>query len=429
MGMSLKTENLAIVLTDIVGYTETTAHQSRHENEKLLDTHNQILLPIVRRFKGRLIKSIGDALLMVFRSPTDAMLCGMAMQDALFEYNRGESEERQIHIRVAASLGEVRVTRNDIFGEPVNTTSRIESITPKDEIYFSEAIYMAMNKAEVPCKEVGWKELKGISQPIRIFNIPRFSTPRLVPEDVMAAEDISDLVYPFGGAHLQSNATTQDTSGFARFGESGSKIMVTAAGLLLAGLAAAGGYYYANNISNDAPTVVASTSENTAKAPEKNDEETKPEPAPVPEAKVVPPPPVAKVETRPEPKPAPPPKPVARPKPKPKAAPKPAPKPRPQPASRPAVESKPAPVAKAAPAPVVKKAEPELPALEFESIRDAKRAYKRDKLSKEEYKNAIRAIKLHIKAEVKPWREKLDKGEINKKEYKREYVKIRKKYE
>src|SRR5713226_5892870 len=199
--MALKTENLAIILTDIAGFTEATVKQSRLANEKLLATHNRILLPIVKHFKGRHVKSIGDALLLVFKSPTDAMLCAMAMQDALFEYNRNTKDE-QIHIRIAASLGEVRVTSNDIFGEPVNTTSRIENITPADEIYFSEAIHMAMNKAEVPSQEVGWKELKGISNPIRIFEIPRFSTPRLVPQDVMAAEDMSELVYPFGGAHL-----------------------------------------------------------------------------------------------------------------------------------------------------------------------------------------------------------------------------------
>lgn len=200
--MTIKTENLAILLTDIAGFSEATVQQSRQENARLLASHNRILLPIIRRYKGRHVKSIGDALLLVFRSPTDAMLCAMAMQDALFEYNRNAPKEQQIHIRVAASLGEVRVTRNDVFGEAVNITSRIEGITPADEIYMSEAVYMAMNKAEVPSQEVGWRELKGLSAPIRIFNIPRFSTPRLVPQDVMAAEDMSDLVYPYGGAHL-----------------------------------------------------------------------------------------------------------------------------------------------------------------------------------------------------------------------------------
>jgi class 3 adenylate cyclase len=198
--MTIKTENLAIMMTDIVGYTEATMKQSRSENEQLLATHNRILLPILKQYRGRHIKSIGDALLLVFRSPTDAMLCAMAMQDALHEYNRSATD-KPIHIRIAASLGEVRVTRDDIFGEPVNLTSRIEGITPPDEIYLSEAMYMAMNKAEVPAEEVGWKELKGISESVRIYHLPRFANPRLVPE-AMSTEDLGELVYPFGGAHL-----------------------------------------------------------------------------------------------------------------------------------------------------------------------------------------------------------------------------------
>lgn len=198
----MKTENLVILITDIVGFTEATAHQSRRENEELLALHNRILYPVIRYSGGKIIKTIGDALLIAFKSPTDAMLCAMAMQDSLFEYNRTASEEKRIHIRVAASLGEVRVLNKDIFGEPVNLTSRIESITPRDEIYFSDAVYMAMNKSEVPCLEVGVKTLKGISEPVKIWQIPRFSRTRLVPEDVMNTEDIGELAYPYGGAHL-----------------------------------------------------------------------------------------------------------------------------------------------------------------------------------------------------------------------------------
>ncbi len=125
---------------------------------------------------------------MVFRSPTDAMICSMAMQDALYEHNRNLPEAKQIHIRVAASLGEVRISGKDIFGEPVNVISRIEGITPADEIYLSDAIYMAMNKAEVPCQEVGNQKLKGVVGDVRIFNIPRFSTLQLVPKQAVSEE-------------------------------------------------------------------------------------------------------------------------------------------------------------------------------------------------------------------------------------------------
>ncbi len=76
---ALRTENLAIVFTDIVGYTARTSRQTREENARLLAEHDRLLLPIVRAFGGRRIKSIGDALLLTFRSPTDSVLCGMAM--------------------------------------------------------------------------------------------------------------------------------------------------------------------------------------------------------------------------------------------------------------------------------------------------------------------------------------------------------------
>jgi class 3 adenylate cyclase len=199
--MDIKTENLTILFVDIAGFTDTTSRQSRAENAHLLQTFDTTLLPLIKRFKGIVVKSIGDALLITFRSPTDAMLCSMALQDAMHEYNLGAPKEKQIHIRVAANLGEVRVTKNDIFGEPVNVASRIEGIAPADEIYLSEAVYMAMNKAEVPAQEVGFKELKGITQAVRLYSIPRFATPRLVPEHAETGERGNELLFPYGGMH------------------------------------------------------------------------------------------------------------------------------------------------------------------------------------------------------------------------------------
>jgi len=415
--MALKTENLAILLTDIVGYTETTAQQSRQENELLLDTHNQILFPIIKRFKGRLVKSIGDALLVVYRSPTDAMLCSMAMQDALYEYNRDVPTPKQIHIRIAASLGEVRITKNDIFGEPVNTTSRIEGVTPTDEIYFSEAIYMAMNKAEVPCKEVGWKELKGISEPIRLFNIPRFSTPRLVPEDVMSSSDISDLVYPYGGAHLSSQGTTQDSAHFYGFmKQSSAKNMAVTALLLVVPVAAALVYYVVAKQNGDqdplpvvkvAPPVV----------PKHVEVKSEPAPAPVPQpvpvvrSSPVPKPPVRQVQKKTVIRTAP-----VRPV-------KQYSQPAPVVVRKPGIISRP-------PEKLTQKDRVKLSAndLVYISFNQAKADLRKKIITEEEYNEFVDELKKQINLEMKILKTKLKNKEINKKTYKREYANIRNKY-
>ena len=375
--MSIKTENLAIVLTDIAGYTETTQSQSRQDNARLLATHNRILYPIIKRYKGRHVKSIGDALLLVFRSPTDAMLCAMAMQDALFEFNRNNAKEQQIHIRVAASLGEVRVTRNDVFGEAINITSRIEAITPADEIYMSEAVYMAMNKAEVPSQEVGRRELKGISGTVRIFNIPRFSTPRLVPQDVMAAEDMSDLVYPYGGAHL---ATQDGNDGFFKRltirPSRGLKVAVIAALLLPAVLLALQAGKHWRSGKSDARSTTAAKEAEPASVRQYQPEFKVTESRPEARTPASTPPPVYQKEfssTRNE-------APVAR---------------------QPGVYAK---------------------------ISDAKKAYKEKKITKDEYKKIVNGLEDSMKKEVNQAKTDYKADKISKKEYKDRVETIEQKY-
>ena len=169
----MKTANLAIVFTDIKGFTERTSRQTLEENQRLLKAHHHLLAPLFKAFGGRIIKSIGDAFLVTFESPTQAVLSGMAIQDRLWQYNRTASDAERLDVRVAINVGEVRVESNDIFGEPVNIASRVESIAEAGEVYFTEAVYLAMNKAEVPSQEVGYFELKGIPGKIRVFHVPR----------------------------------------------------------------------------------------------------------------------------------------------------------------------------------------------------------------------------------------------------------------
>jgi class 3 adenylate cyclase len=192
-------ENLAIMFTDIVGFTSRTSHQSRAENQAMLDGFEKIVRPLITHFSGQLIKMIGDACLATFSSPTDAVRCGMAMQDALAESNREKPADQQIHIRVAINAGEVRLSGKDVFGEAVNVASRVEGIAPADEIYLTEAVYLAMNKAEVASEPVGTHTLKGIPEPVKVYRVPPRRVVRLVASEEPDAGMYQDL--PYGGMH------------------------------------------------------------------------------------------------------------------------------------------------------------------------------------------------------------------------------------
>jgi class 3 adenylate cyclase len=157
------------MFTDIVGYTRTTAQLSREEFTKLHDTFDSISIPLFSKYGGKVIKKIGDAFLITFKSPTNAVLCGIELQNSFDQYNKHAN--RPIKIRVAIHTGEVIVRNDDVFGEAVNTTSRIEGVAQAGHIVFSDAVFQAMNKREIPYIHLGLKKLKGMKYPIRLFRV------------------------------------------------------------------------------------------------------------------------------------------------------------------------------------------------------------------------------------------------------------------
>lgn len=167
----MATANATVMFTDIRGFTARTSRDTRVGLEELLRTHEQLLLPVIKHYDGRVVKTIGDAFLVVFESPTNAVHCGVVIQKRLREFNGAVPEEKKIEVRVAINSGEVALRGDDIFGEPVNIAARIEGITEAGEVYFTEATYLAMTKSEVPSSEVGTRRLKGIPEEIKLYKV------------------------------------------------------------------------------------------------------------------------------------------------------------------------------------------------------------------------------------------------------------------
>ena len=164
--------NMTIMFTDMTGFTAKTSAISRQETVELLEIHRRLILPILERFQGRVVKEIGDAFMVLFESPTNAVLAGVALQKAVFEHQHSsEDPGKTFKIKVAINVGEVSLVNNDVFGEPVNIASRLEGIAEPGEVFFTEAVYLAMNKSEIPSCEVGYRILKGIPDRIKVFKV------------------------------------------------------------------------------------------------------------------------------------------------------------------------------------------------------------------------------------------------------------------
>lgn len=169
----MESKNLTIMFTDIKGFTQRTSQQSRHATVSLILQHKELLVPIFESRGGKVIKTIGDAFLVVFESPTNSVLAGIELQDRLDEHNRDSADGERLEIRVAINTGEVSIVEGDVYGEPVNVAARLESISEANEIYFTEATYLAMNRSEVPTAEIGYRLFKGIPDKVKIFKVLR----------------------------------------------------------------------------------------------------------------------------------------------------------------------------------------------------------------------------------------------------------------
>ncbi|HEX9052761.1 MAG TPA: adenylate/guanylate cyclase domain-containing protein, partial [Anaeromyxobacter sp.] len=176
----MRTENLAVMITDMKGFTAATSRQSRAENERMMAVQDELVLPVVRAFGGRRVKTIGDAYLVLFRSPTAGLLCGMAIQDRLWDYARRVTKEERIEVRVVLSLGEVRlvgggVVPSDVYGEAVNLAARVEAEAEAGEIWFTEAVRLVADRGQVAAEEIGARRLKGIDEEVRLYRVPYLS--------------------------------------------------------------------------------------------------------------------------------------------------------------------------------------------------------------------------------------------------------------
>src|SRR3954470_13400915 len=116
----MKSRNLAIVFAGLCGYAERLGAQTWEESQRMLRLHEALVDPAFRKFGGRRIKQIGGTFLVAFDSPTQAVLCAPGLRERVPRFDGDVPPEGRGRARVGIHLGEGRLDRGDVFGEPVN---------------------------------------------------------------------------------------------------------------------------------------------------------------------------------------------------------------------------------------------------------------------------------------------------------------------
>lgn len=128
-------KEVTILFTDIEDSTKYWHTFGDVEGRLMVDRHNRILFPLIKKYKGRVVKTIGDSIMAVFKRPTHALNAAIAMQQALTQ--RTTSFKSPIKIRIGLHTGSAIVEKNDVYGDIVNVAARVESQSEGDKIALS----------------------------------------------------------------------------------------------------------------------------------------------------------------------------------------------------------------------------------------------------------------------------------------------------
>jgi class 3 adenylate cyclase len=164
------TTALAVLFTDLVGSTELSVALAPDDAENLRRSHLAVLRAAVASTGGEEVKTLGDGLMVVFRSPSRALACAAAMQRGIDRHNRRAGPP--LAVRIGVSGGEVTEEDGDYFGDPVVEAARLCALAEGGQILVSAtARWMAGRQAPVELVDVGERALKGLPDPVATFEV------------------------------------------------------------------------------------------------------------------------------------------------------------------------------------------------------------------------------------------------------------------
>lgn len=160
----------AILYADVVGFSRMSEADEEGTFLKVRDYLDNFA-GIITHNNGEVIKYAGDAVLAIFNSATDALICAAQVQASTAERNLTLADSDKVRFRIGLNLGDIIKDRGDVFGDGVNVAARLEALARPEGICVSGSFYDAIAmKLPFDFEFMGEQQVKNISKPIRAYH-------------------------------------------------------------------------------------------------------------------------------------------------------------------------------------------------------------------------------------------------------------------
>jgi TolB-like protein/class 3 adenylate cyclase len=200
--MSQTRKLAAILFADVVGYSRLMG-EDEAGTARAVREHREAVRPIVAEHGGRIVRTIGDGILLEFPSVVAAVECAIAIQKLLTQRNAETPEVKRILYRIGVNLGDVLIEGDDIVGDGVNIAARLEGICEPGGVFVSGSAFdHVRGRVDAHFVDLGEKELKNIVRPVRVYAIrssPEEATPTFPASasNTQGPPRLSIVVLPF----------------------------------------------------------------------------------------------------------------------------------------------------------------------------------------------------------------------------------------
>ena len=162
----------AVVSADVVGYSRLVERDEETTVGRIKAYFRAIVRPTVEAHGGRIVKLMGDGVLIEFPSVVEAVRCALEVQEKMKAEEAAQPEADRIRYRVGIHLGDVIVDGDDIQGHGVNVSSRLESLAEPGGICVSDTVRISLGSSlSLAFKDLGPQTIKNIAEPVRAYHL------------------------------------------------------------------------------------------------------------------------------------------------------------------------------------------------------------------------------------------------------------------
>lgn len=162
----------AILAADVVGYSRLMGEDEAGTRARFNAYLHELIEPAIASRQGRIVKTTGDGLLVEFASVVDAVQCAVDIQKGMSERIADEPEDRRMEFRIGVNLGDVIIEGDDLHGDGVNVSARLEGLADPGGIFISGTAFDQIHKnVDVGYEFLGEQQVKNIADPVRVYRV------------------------------------------------------------------------------------------------------------------------------------------------------------------------------------------------------------------------------------------------------------------